>query len=427
MNREIEKVLSISLIAIMLISSSIFVLQVHAADQEYDLRGTWLWNDIWQGVAYPHTVTISTFNPDGTFSGTGYHNNGPETEDVTGQLIGDSITFHWVTTSEVSNGITLDGTGKVLSSSFMSGTGFQSGGYGPVTWDATRKQNQPPVAKFESLNVVEDGLQEGPHMAGGKIVFDPSASFDPDGKIVKNDWDFGNGTKISVDQPNQYPIIYFEPENYQAKLTVTDDKGLSSTTTEDLDLTLLPGDLILIRTGPPYSTLFNLAGMVYTHVGMYVGKINGVNWMIESAIKPLGKSVIKQDGVQLTRFDRWSADYETYVDVVRVNTDQETKNRAILWAESKEKSKYDIISILDPFPGGTKQLDMADAFAPDAMNKQYRAYYCSELIWAAYYRASGGAVDLSKPYFTNSAIPPDGLYPNLLTQWISCHHEHYPT
>ena len=111
--------------------------------QAYDLRGTWLWNDIWLGSKYQHTVTISTFNSDGTFSGTGYNNNGPEKEDVTGQIIGDAITFRWVTTSDVSNGVTLDGTGKVFSSSFMNGTGIQSDGYGSILWDATKIQNLP--------------------------------------------------------------------------------------------------------------------------------------------------------------------------------------------------------------------------------------------------------------------------------------------
>ena len=119
-----------------------YALNSSIANPKYDLKGIWQWNDIWLGVKYTHTVTISTFNTDGTFSGTGYNNNGPEKEDITGQIIGDTITFRWVTTSDVSNGVTLDGTGKVFSSSFMNGTGIQSDGYGSILWDATRIQNQ---------------------------------------------------------------------------------------------------------------------------------------------------------------------------------------------------------------------------------------------------------------------------------------------
>lgn len=303
-----------------------------------------------------------------------------------------------------------------------------------VDWSYVSVQgaiNQPPVAVFKSLNIVDGDGVEGPHMAGGQIVFDPSESYDPDGQIVKYEWNFGNGQTVAADQPNEYIMTYVEPEKYDVTLTVVDDQGLTGTASEELDLTLLPGDLIVIRSGPPYSTIFNvLGGQTYTHVGMYVGTLNGVHYMVESAMKPvLPGSPVKKDGVQLTKFSRWSNQYETYADAVRVNVDQETRNRAVAWALSRQVLglKYDLNSITE----NTKQVDASSC---DAVEKgmrnvcraEARSYYCSELVWAAYYRASNGQIDLSQPYFTTGAIPPDGLYPNILTEGISWHHEDRP-
>jgi len=296
--------------------------------------------------------------------------------------------------------------------------------------------NQPPVADFKSYNLVEEELVEGPHMAGGTIVFIPEGSTDPDGQIVKYDWDFGNGTIITTTDPDEYfKIVYTEPESYTITHTVTDNKGATATATEELDLTLEPGDLILLRSGPPYSTIFNLIGFTYTHVGMYAGKIGGTHYMIESAIKPpIGKSLIKKDGVQLTTFDRWSVNNkEKYADAVKVNVDPETKKRAVAWAMSKLGKKYDFESILL----NLKQLDSDVCKAYENKDEQKTckklkdAYYCSELIWAAYYSASNGNIDLSIPYFTHVAIPPDALipdgkYPNPYMTAISWHHEYTP-
>ncbi len=279
-------------------------------------------------------------------------------------------------------------------------------------------------ASFKSLNIVERQLQDGVHMAGGKIVFDPTGSYGSDGTmktIVRYNWDFGNGKKVSTDRPIQYVQIYIEPEKYTIRLTITESKGNTASAVEEPDLTLVPGDLILLRSGPPTSTLFSAVGLFYTHVGMYVGKINGVHMMIES----LPASLIKKGGVQLSTFERWSAIQESYADVVRVNTDYSTKAKAIDWVMSKINYRYDVRSL--PIIGDdTKQLDMADSNAEYTSTKQCTCYYCSELIWAAYYRASNGAIDLSKAYPTDDAIVPDELFTNPLTGWVSGHHEHCP-
>jgi peptidoglycan/xylan/chitin deacetylase (PgdA/CDA1 family) len=118
-------------------------------------------------------------------------------------------------------GNTIDGTGTVLSSSYMSGTGFQSDGYGPISWDATRIQNQPPVASFTYS-------PEDPMMYE-EITFDASASYDPGGQIVSYHWDFGDGNTAEG-----YVVThaYVNASDYTASLTVTDNDGMINTTTQ---------------------------------------------------------------------------------------------------------------------------------------------------------------------------------------------------
>jgi uncharacterized protein YycO len=298
-------------------------------------------------------------------------------------------------------------------------------------------------ALFTSYNLVEADLVngklvngklvDGPHMAGGTIVFVPVSKTPQGVNIIKYEWEFGNGVKEVTYQPKEYKRVYDQPEVYKVNLTVTDANNVQSRMTEELNLTLEPGDLILLRSGPPYSTIFDLIGFTYTHVGMYAGKIDGTHYMIESAIGPNEKALIKKDGVQLTTFNRWSVNNkETYADAIKVNVDPETKKRAVAWAMSKLGNKYDFESI----PLNLKQLDsdVCKAYEKDdqkTCKKLKDAYYCSELVWAAYYSVSNGNIDLSIPYFTHGAIPPDALipdgkYPNPYMTAISWHHEHNP-
>jgi N-acetylmuramoyl-L-alanine amidase/PKD repeat protein len=62
-----------------------------------------------------------------------------------------------------------------------------------------------------------------------KITFNGSKSSDPDGKIKKYLWDYGDGSTGSGKKPEHK---YTEPGNYLVKLTVVDDKGVSSTTAQ---------------------------------------------------------------------------------------------------------------------------------------------------------------------------------------------------
>jgi uncharacterized protein YycO len=304
------------------------------------------------------------------------------------------------------------------------------------------------IASFNYYNLVEGEAMEGPAMAGGEIIFRAEGS---SGNIVRYDWEFKNeqtGSTVlmySVNGPADGPSVVFpEPEKYVATLKVTDDDGAQATATKILNLTLEPGDLIFLRSGPPFSSLFNWMGQNYTHVGMYVGEVNGTHVVVESAAKfPFfGNPFLKRDGVQVTPFERWSVKYETYATVYTVNESKDTKDAAVRWAVSKVGHKYDRDSIVYalrdkglgwPYTGLYKQIDRYDGDLQSSVGEGFPrgqakkigdAYYCSELIWAAYYSASRGAFDLS---IGVGPIPTDWLLLDSThvteKQW---HREHYP-
>jgi hypothetical protein len=81
----------------------------------------------------------------------------------------------------------------------------------------TLSPSQAPVAAFGA----------GASAAGQVTSFDASASSDPDGTIVRYDWDFGDGTSA----PNAGPTpshVYTSPGTRAVTLTVTDADGTST-------------------------------------------------------------------------------------------------------------------------------------------------------------------------------------------------------
>ncbi|MCC5841649.1 MAG: PKD domain-containing protein, partial [Opitutales bacterium] len=63
------------------------------------------------------------------------------------------------------------------------------------------------------------------------VHFDASASFDPDGTIVRYDWDFGDGTTLLDGGPTQ-SHIYGADGTFTATVTVTDDNGATAQATQ---------------------------------------------------------------------------------------------------------------------------------------------------------------------------------------------------
>lgn len=82
---------------------------------------------------------------------------------------------------------------------------------------------QPPKAEFSFS-------PDNPKV-GETISFDASTSSDPDGQIVKYDWDFGDGFTLSGSE--QTPLhTYTSAGEFTVKLIVTDDDGLTGTQTQ---------------------------------------------------------------------------------------------------------------------------------------------------------------------------------------------------
>jgi len=79
--------------------------------------------------------------------------------------------------------------------------------------------NQPPVAEFVVMPRSKVPLA---------VDFDASKSSDTDGKIIRYDWDFGDGTAIA-DGPAKPSHTYRKPGSYTASLKVTDNgkRGLT--------------------------------------------------------------------------------------------------------------------------------------------------------------------------------------------------------
>jgi len=98
--------------------------------------------------------------------------------------------------------------------------------------------NAPPVASAGGSKHVA---------AEDEVVFDASASRDPDGGIVAYEWDFGDGEKASG-------IIvrhkYKAPGTYKAKLTVRDDAGLANSTVTDEVTVKVNAPPVPVITGP---------------------------------------------------------------------------------------------------------------------------------------------------------------------------------
>lgn len=80
--------------------------------------------------------------------------------------------------------------------------------------------NQSPIASLSVNDPVID--------SGFSVDLNASASFDPDGTIVRYDWNFGDGQTASLTTPlvtHAYP----NPGYYSARVTVTDNAGRTGT------------------------------------------------------------------------------------------------------------------------------------------------------------------------------------------------------
>jgi PKD repeat protein len=97
-----------------------------------------------------------------------------------------------------------------------------------VCLSRAQKTPQPPQAQFSFSPITPK--------VGDEVVFDASASKDPDGQIVEYLWDFGDGSPAESG-----PTVihaYGSPGQYTVKLTVTDDQGLSASAEKTLTVVM---------------------------------------------------------------------------------------------------------------------------------------------------------------------------------------------
>ena len=87
--------------------------------------------------------------------------------------------------------------------------------------------NVMPVADFtySPLNPISDET----------VYFNASASYDTDGTIVRYTWDFGDGTSAGGKKPtHKFDVGEFTSKTYTVSLTVEDDQGAHSTTSQQI-------------------------------------------------------------------------------------------------------------------------------------------------------------------------------------------------
>ena len=82
-----------------------------------------------------------------------------------------------------------------------------------------------PVAEFAFS-------PERPH-AGETVTFDASASYDPDGEIVKYEWDFDDDG-VTDAQGKVVEWVFSQAGTYPVRLTVTDNDGFKSSLTKEV-------------------------------------------------------------------------------------------------------------------------------------------------------------------------------------------------
>jgi PKD repeat protein len=89
--------------------------------------------------------------------------------------------------------------------------------------------NVSPLASF-SYSPAEPGI-------GQRVEFDASGSTDPDGEIVKYEWDLdGDGTFETESEEAAAEAVYEQAGIYRVALRVTDDDGATATSTQEVEI-----------------------------------------------------------------------------------------------------------------------------------------------------------------------------------------------
>jgi uncharacterized protein YycO len=277
-----------------------------------------------------------------------------------------------------------------------------------IPWTIFIEENDPTATILILGNVITPLVASFAYspqnpMVGGNIIFDASASYDSDGTIVSYDWDFGDGTPVETVSVPKTSHVFTIADVYNVNLTVRDSYGLTASNSKELDLSLEHGDILLCR-----SDMSLVPGKEWTHTGMYVGKrpVDGygeVDALVEAV----------PGGVRMQPLSAWNWPNLTYVRAIRVNTDSTTRQVAADFVLSKIGQAY----------GGdriSKQVFMVQQKKTDSVT-----WYCSELVWAAYYSASNGAINLDQS-LNGYAVAPDEIDSSSAVTIVGEHKEEKP-
>ncbi len=279
--------------------------------------------------------------------------------------------------------------------------------------------NPPPSASFTF-----SPEQEEKPMVGGLIEFDASGS---SGCGLQYEWDFGDGETTGPSTDHNTTHIYEIPDNYEITLTVRDPSGQWDEQKQNIDLSDLEiGDLLLCRSEWSW-----VPATEWSHVGMYVGEVNGQHAVVEarwsSGVDVYGDT---RSGVGIYPLTDWSysegdpypEQWKSWVRAIRVTEDSGIRLAAANFAMSKEGQSFDQWKIV--IHAGCK-----DQFSGDVKVIDATSWYCSELVWAAYMSASSGTINFDKLNIdiTGWAIPPDEIGINPTGTVVGEHKENRPS
>ena len=157
---------------------------------------------------------------------------------------------------------------------------------------------------------------------------------------------------------------------------------------------ILPGDIILNRN----KGLLTLAGLFWTHAGIYVG-----NDQVVEARSDL------DGGISYYDITDWDYPQDTYVVLLRVTSaSSEQRFAAAQWARKQaERSFFPLYSIL---------------WYEKKTESDSLWWYCSELVWASY-KNQGIDIDFDESLFF---VSPDDIYLDNDLEQISAHLEKFP-
>ena len=214
----------------------------------------------------------------------------------------------------------------------------------------------PPVA---SLAYSPECSSESPFVYE-EVTFNASDSIDPDGEIVDYSWDFGDGDSAKGEIVTH---TYAEDGEYTIVLAVTDDDDLGNNVSQSIEVKDFDEGDLLFGYG-----IWAVPGF-WSHCGMYIG-----NRQVIHSHERAGQD--GKSGVDTVTLEWWMDTYRTWAAYCIRTAGEETITPAIQWATASER-------LDDPY-------DWCWAFK----QRHGEHWYCSEFVWAAYYNASDGRINI---------------------------------